>query len=510
MIWLVGLLSLFGDPGAWSSQDPQSLSEEEAKKAIQRRDYDAVEAMARRAIQKDANDPLGWFYLGYARASRGDFAFASGAYAECLRHGLQDFQVYYQMGYCAHREARYGVAEQHLAKALELRPGDPDALYYLGVSRYELKKDKEAEGTLTTLLASPSPWDELGHLYRGLARWRLGEHKGSHDDFDWVEKNGKEPALKAWANKMLTLEQSPAAQGPSQGPSAPLPAPPPTLENKRWSVSLYEKGGYDTNVLLLPQTSLATKSGEGALFLMSFASGSYELVEPGHLTARLSLLDLSYSRLHQSDFDGVLSSVETLEPISQTVRFKGAVVGEFYALDRKPFFLHGGATAALVVTPKATLRFEGGGLVMAKDFHEQALETLNATELGGFFEGSIRDLWGPWSRAALRYELLDEDASAAVQSYLQHRLWGTLEFSITSALSLKVEGGLRWQLYARFDPFLGTTRNDRNLKGQITPSYRLTDSIQIFGEVQAERNQSNAPMFQYRRQSYALGVFLFW
>jgi len=243
---------------------------------------------------------------------------------------------------------------------------------------------------------------------------------------------------------------------------------------------------------------------------MSFASASYEVLESQLLTARVSMLDLSYSRLHQADFDGVLPTVETQVPLSTTVRFKGALVGEYYWLDREPFFIHGGATAAMGMNPGAGMQLEGGGLVMAKDFHERALGSLDATEFGGFLAASVKDVWGPWSRAAIRYDLVDEETSSAVQSYLDHRLWGTLEFSISSAFSVKVEGGPRWQIHSRFDPSLGTTRSDRKLTVQITPSYLVTNWLQLFAEVQAERNQSNVPSFRYQRESYALGVFIFW
>jgi len=239
MIGLVCFLSIFGDPGASAPQDPQPPSTDDIQAALQAKDYEALELAARRALLRDENNPLGWFYLGYSKAARGDFRFAQGAYLESLRHGLRDFQVYYQLGYCAWRDAKYGIAEEHLAKALEMRGEDANTLYYLGVSRYELKKDKGAEEALTALLTARSPWEELGHLYRGLARWRLGHRKEAREDLEWVMKHGTNQILKTQANGILLLEQQSAAQGPTQGPAAPLPVPPPATGKKSWSISLY-------------------------------------------------------------------------------------------------------------------------------------------------------------------------------------------------------------------------------------------------------------------------------
>jgi len=489
--------SLAGGLGWLAAQDPRISAQEELRRALSAKNYAEVERLAHAIIQKNESDAVGWFYLGYARAAQERYGDAVGAYAQSLSLGLEDYKVHYQLAYSAHRAGHHGLAEKHFGHALEARKDDADALYYLAVSRLELKKDAAAEASFSRLLESPSRWEELARFHRGLARQRQGRQAEAQEDWRWVLARGQDPELKSRVQDLLEQQKQPA-----------VPTVPPPKE-KPWSVLFYEKAGYDSNVLRLPETSVSTRTEEGDVFLTSFATGSLRLADADRLTARLSLLDVTYADLGESNLDAVLAALESATPLGRSLSLETSAHGELFYLDRESLFRRGGLKGALRYEAFPRLLFRGGLAFMAKDFRDGELEFLDSTDVGGFLEGQLDGVAGPWTRATLRYELDHESADADDQSFFEHRFTLGLHFRFWEVLTAKVEGFSRWRFHEEADRVLGRTREDRRLGARVTLSYPILDALHVFLELEAERNASTLDPFDYDREVAALGVFLF-
>jgi tetratricopeptide (TPR) repeat protein len=491
--WTVSLLSSGGDT---VPQDLPSSQVEKIAKAVQSKDYARAERLSSEFVSDHPQQAMGWFYLGYARAAQQNFASAVEPYQKAVDLGLKEYKSYYQLGYCAHRAGSHASAAPALREALRLQPDSPDALYYLGVTESELREFALAEGTLSRLIALDSRWTELARFHRGIVRLGLGRQLDAEQDLRWVIQEGRSEELKPRAQDLLERRDEPFRP---EAPRKPV--------EKTWRVALLEKAGYDSNVLRLPETSVARSTKDGDAFLMTFLMGSVELAEERLLTARLSLLDVSYADLSEFALDAVLAALESEAPLAGDLSAFASGHGEVFYLDRESFFRRAGVKGGLRYSPSQWVKVSVGGSYLAKDFRQEALQDLDASEEAGFLELELKRI-NPWLQALLRYELHYEHADAPDRAHLEHRVWARLEFTPGAALKGRLEGGGRVRAHDDVDRLYLKTREDERLGMRATVYYTIADRVQLFVEAEAERNRSNISDFDYGREVISVGLLV--
>ena len=465
---------------------------EEGRKAIAGKEYAQAEARFRKHLEQNPRDAKGWFFLGFSLAARQKFDAAVAPYEKAIELGLKQYQSYYQLGYCAHRAGRHARAVEALEAALKLKRDDPDALFHLGASRYALKDDAGAERTLTLLLSLESKWTERARFYRALARVRLGRNAGAREDLEWIEQEGRDKAILEGSRKMQAklAAASPGAKG--------------------WSVVLYEKVGHDSNVLRLPQSSLARPTEQDDVFVTSYLAGTVNPFRDKRLTARLSLLDLEYADLGDFTVTSVLGNLENETPMAEGITGLLTARGERYFLgrDRNSFFWRAGGEAGLRFVLADRIDLSGVGFALGQEFDDRLLEDLDATELGLRMQLDARGL-PEGLNLRLRYRFLDEGAEAPDRSYVEHDFRVRGEVRLDRDWRVRIEAWTRLRDYDGRDRFFGRTRDDVLTGARAGLYFAALDFLQVFAEVEYERNGSNISDFDYDRTAPSLGFLLY-
>jgi len=202
-------------------------------------------------------------------------------------------------GILLYNQERYGEAERHLRNALNAKPGDPTAGYYLGLSSLRLQRyvaaeerfrevlrrhpddartrmglgmalyhqDRYQEASAELTLAERTLKDEpLLYYYAGLAAAAQQSYDQASDKFlragkldpelakdphyqRGVELQSKGQTQQATAEFRSAVEGGPPA--PAQ-PIRPTLAPSLTQPSKRWNANFAGSTQYDSNVVLLP------------------------------------------------------------------------------------------------------------------------------------------------------------------------------------------------------------------------------------------------------------------
>ena len=109
--------------------------------------FDLAAGEFRKALMLNPDVARAHSYLGIVYLlQRGDEAFADARRefeAEILRNP-EDYSSHYNLGVIHFKQHEYALAELELAKAIRLLPDGPDAYFYLGQTRLEAGKSKEA------------------------------------------------------------------------------------------------------------------------------------------------------------------------------------------------------------------------------------------------------------------------------------------------------------------------------------------------------------------------------
>jgi tetratricopeptide (TPR) repeat protein len=456
----------------------------EIAEAAARGDFARSETLSLRLLERDPGSARAWFYLGHARAATGRFAEAVEPYQKALALGLDDPKVRHQLGTSAHRAGRHDVAVPALEAALRASPDLADARYALGVSLLELQRAAEAERTLAPLAEGGGIWS----FHRGLARRRLGREAEAVDDLRRVAETAEAPELRARARDLL----APDVQDVE--PSAP-----------RLSGLVLMKAGYDSNVLLLPETSVSRGSEEDSAFLFSFASADADLTGDDVLRFRASALDVRYDDVRRADLSGLLGEVEGRHTWAEAGTGRLALHGDLFHLDHDPLYRRAGVSAAFRRDWIPELGTEVGGLWSVRDYRPSDFEPLDGRDLGAHLEAiwaGVPDLLD----ARLAYRFLDENADRDDLDARVHRLELKGTIRLRTDVDLRLDGWLAKADYGAPDPATLETRHDRRRGGRATASWMATPAFQVFVEVEAERSNSSISDFDYSRVAGSAGA----
>lgn len=407
----------------------QDLELRAIAEAAAKGDYAAAEALSLERVKREPPSPRAWFYLGYARAAQGRFAEAVEPYQKAIELGLDDPKARLQLGYAAHRAGRHELA----VDALRALPENDEARYYHGASLLELGRKAEAVDVLAPLAEKDGPWKELARVQRERA------------------------------------------------------APP-----KIWAVQALLKAGYDSNVLLLPETSLARGSEEGAAFLMTYGSAELSPLEP--LTLRAGLLDVRYDDLAEADIGALLGEIEGRAELSDVLRGALSLHADAVRLGHDPLFRGAGPEAKLIWRADPALEVEAAALGTSKRFSPDEFKDLDGTLVEGKLE--LR-----WKGLAAAYRLSDENAEAEEFDVLSHRGDARLTVVPADGWELRAEG---WIVRSVF----GDDRKDLRRGARATAAWTPAPGVQLFLEGELERSGSTEDEFDYSRRLAAAGLIV--
>lgn len=93
-----------------------------------------------------ANTADGWFERASEAYHRGDFAEAAAGYERVIAFGVNEPDLYYNLGTAYLRSGRVGHAIWGYEKALMLAPGHEDAAWNLEVARKQVRQRDKLEG----------------------------------------------------------------------------------------------------------------------------------------------------------------------------------------------------------------------------------------------------------------------------------------------------------------------------------------------------------------------------
>ena len=444
--------------------------------AVARGDYATAEALSLTRVARDPSSARGWFYLGHARAALERFAEAVDPLQKAVDLGLADPKVRFQLGYCAHRAGRHDVAVGAL-RDLET----DEARYTLGVSLLELDRAEEAVEALAPLAGREGPWRALSRFHRALALRALGRETEAAEDLRDVAENAEEVELRNKARDLL----APGARS--------------------WSAEVLVKGGYDSNVLLLPATSLSRGSEEKAAFLQTFFTADWDPLGAETLVVRGSVLDIRYDDLPEADVDAFLGEVAGRADLSDTLEGRLSLHADAFRLDRDPFFRRGGAEAALRWEASPALALEGGAGVKAKDFRSSAFDDLDGSEIELRAQADGPLVTG-FADARAVYRLLRDDAREDFLDVLSHR--GEVRVSLypDADREIRLESWLAGAAYGAPDPSAFRTRKDRRLGSRASLLWSLGGGLRLLAEAELERCDSSIGEFDYTRAVGSLGA----
>jgi tetratricopeptide (TPR) repeat protein len=133
----------------------------------------AAEKELRRALELDPSLPTANGILGDVLAKEGDAPGAVAALRREIAVNPNHFDSHLLLALLLRQDSKLVEARQHVEKALQLRPGDPGALYHLALVELAAGELDEARLTLEPLVKDQPTFTEA-HVSLAMAYYRLG------------------------------------------------------------------------------------------------------------------------------------------------------------------------------------------------------------------------------------------------------------------------------------------------------------------------------------------------
>lgn len=165
------------------------------------------------------NPKLPSVHSSYASAilSLGETARAAEEYRRELEINPNDFESHLMLGVLARKEDQYEEARMHLARALEIRPGTPDAAYQLALVEIANGKLTEAHDRLQDLIRRYPNFTEA-HISMATVYYRLKRKDDGDRERELVRKLQSEQQADSIKKQTAALERRNA--GVNQPPGA--------------------------------------------------------------------------------------------------------------------------------------------------------------------------------------------------------------------------------------------------------------------------------------------------
>ena len=168
--------------------------------------FDLAAGEFRKALALNPNVARAHSYLGIVYLlDRGDAALAEARRefeAELLRNP-EDYSSHYNLGVIHFKQHEFALAQQELAKAIQLLPDSPDAYFYLGQARLQAGNSKEAIPQLEKAI----------QLYGSASKAAQPAHEALSKAFENLGRHAEAQRESETARGLGGLEEAPQANG---------------------------------------------------------------------------------------------------------------------------------------------------------------------------------------------------------------------------------------------------------------------------------------------------------
>lgn len=269
-----------------------------------------------------AEEPQGYhgqLSAGIVRLNQNDLGGAMQHFKRALDENPQGVEAFYYIGVTQARAGQLGEAEKNFKEALSRDAAFVPAHFDLGVLYYQLDKDEEALKKFD-LVQRVDPGRARVYYYQGLILRRMGKSKEAaakmekaasldpeialeanyHAGSAYFEAGEMGPARKSFQNVLTLLPEGETAQSASDYLER---IDQQARHQKRWDLSFSAGVQYDDNVILEPTRTIPSSpqaiTDESDLLALLFLRGRYQWLNTPEWTGRAEYS--FYQNLHKDD-----------------------------------------------------------------------------------------------------------------------------------------------------------------------------------------------------------------
>jgi hypothetical protein len=413
----------------------------------------------------------------------------------------------YHAGISAFKASDYSQALEHFAAARRAGMTSPTLHYNLGATHYKLGHYRLAAAEFSRIGEDPK-WGALAQYNLGLIAAKMGEPDEAQRHFRIARREATSAKLTSMADAKLA-PSSPSLHASTLHPSTGAAEP-------AWMSYLSLGTGYDDNVILADDSTLAAVSGEDDYFVELAAYTSGYVAGDFADGWRLDLGGNYRGHSDLDDFDFGTGSVAAMY---------NRLVGSWHvqAGARGALQLAGGDhyTTGATIRARAYRRFGDVGLRLTND-----LALIEGASNFDYLSGTqnrltvefIRQMTQARVRGGYQFELNDRDDLTLTNEFFsysptRHGIFGAVEMPFSERLVGEARADFQTSDYADDnveieldDSVTQAARDADRLSATLRLAFQLSRKWQVFGEYQYSDNSSNIDRYSYNSSRYKLGI----
>lgn len=487
-------------------------------------------------LPSGAAEPQGYHDLlsaGIVRLNQNDLGGAMKHFKQALDVNLQGVEAFYYIGVTQARAGQIGEAENSFKEALARDAAFVPAHFDLGVIYYQQDKDDEAIKAFD-LVQQVDPGRARVYYYQGLILRRMGKPKEAaakmekaasldpeialeanyHAGSAYFEAGEMGPARKSFQNVLTFLPEGETAQ--SAGDYLER-IDQQARHRKRWDLAFSAGLQYDDNVVLEPSrtipSSLQTITEESDLLALMFLRGRYHWLNTPEWTGRAEYS--FYQNLHKDDLLNDFNIQSHHVIVNAGRRFGAAEIllqyeWQFATLGGDRYLLRQNVGPRLILQETQRNVTEFLYQFGSKNFDDiEPLFPDNSdrdvqTHKAGFTHYFV---FRPKANIHVGYSFEKEEAGDRPAeddwTFNGHRFsagvvlppWNKITFAADTEYVIR-----RFDAQNQQPP--GTKREDDEWLAIITLSRAITRNVDFALQYLHQQNDSNIPLFEYKRNIY--------
>ena len=164
--------AFFGEKG---DAEKNWVCDNEADEAMKRQDYETAISLHERFLEKNPENALALYHLGYAYSQTGDHLKEVSYYEKAISYGFKNDFIFYNLGMAYTDLSKLEKSVGAYKKALEIDPDSADIHFELAMAYYQMGiADKQAEEEFLNAIKI-DPEHVEARLYLSLLYRELGE-----------------------------------------------------------------------------------------------------------------------------------------------------------------------------------------------------------------------------------------------------------------------------------------------------------------------------------------------
>ncbi len=470
--------------------------------------FEAQEAFQSALTVRPAN-PRATYLLGVAQGKREKYADAEATLRKALEMSLTRDEregTYHDLGVVLFKQGKYDTALESLKYAKEIAPNNPLISFNEGLVLKKMGQDDLAVAAFRKASAGAEaldlPWAASVHYQMGVVLYRQQRYEAAKQAFSEVIQSGPDSEIAkssgVFLEKIGEAEQIALAGG-----------------EKPWEVSVNTSSQHDGNVVLDPTVSPSSdriSRRRDNRFVLQLG-GSREFPASTPWGAGYSLYQSWHRELSAYD-------VQSHEPYLYWLFKKDRMEGRldylynFVTVGKERYMQSHTLRPTVTLIRSANRSIQFFYQLQYRIFKDSAPNFLDNSERDG-----INNMFGLTENFAFAYGkrglrlgyVVDADRTQGDDwEALGHRTFVSGEVSLP--LSLKLEGGADYggRRYLNSNSFSASIPKEERDDVAYTANIGLSHMLNAFFEIATQythiRNDSNLPIFDYRRGVYSLNL----